>query len=471
MKSNRKNIGIFFCCIMFLTGCTSVSVNDLVQPTNQELQQLEGHTVSLNQTEQDRQTKKALVNRILEKPLSLTDTVQLSLLNSADVQVLLANTWAETALAAQDGRLVNPTFSFERARISEEIDLTRAISFNLLNLLTLPKRREIAKATQHYNQTQLVSELLGYITEVKQAWVMSVVANQKASYAQQVYEVAQVSAELAKRMKEAGNFNQLQQSTQQQFELDAKTELDIAKQNQVIRRETLVRLLGLTLEQSRQLQLPLFLPDLPKEPKSVDLVNQAINEQRLDIRLAKARLDWAFKQQGLKGLVVDDLELGLSKTTNSSGNTTNSSQISIELPIFDWKQDRRNAYNARSMAAATELEAVFKKVGSQLKQSYADYLSQYEIAKRYQLEVLPLSKQIAQENALRYNGMLVDIFMVLDDAKRQINQVVAATEAEQAFWLADIALQATVLGQSLLGIVEQGSVSRSSQTTSNTSAQ
>jgi hypothetical protein len=42
---------------------------------------------------------------------------------------------------------------------------------------------------------------------------------------------------------------------------------------------------------------------------------------------------------------------------------------------------------------------------------------------------VPLRKQIAEENLLRYNGMLIGVFELLADARAQIASVNAAIEA------------------------------------------
>ena len=49
---------------------------------------------------------------------------------------------------------------------------------------------------------------------------------------------------------------------------------------------------------------------------------------------------------------------------------------------------------------------------------------------------MPLRKQIADENLLRYNGMLIGVFELLLDARTQIASVNASIEALRDFWLA-----------------------------------
>ena len=60
---------------------------------------------------------------------------------------------------------------------------------------------------------------------------------------------------------------------------------------------------------------------------------------------------------------------------------------------------------------------------------------------------MPLRKTMADENMLRYNGMLIGVFELLADTRDQISSVIAAIQAEQQFWLADAALSASLTGR------------------------
>jgi outer membrane protein TolC len=82
-----------------------------------------------------------------------------------------------------------------------------------------------------------------------------------------------------------------------------------------------------------------------------------------------------------------------------------------------------------------------------LRESYATYRTAFDVAKHYRDEIVPLSKAISDENILRYNGMFIGVFELLADTREQINVVMGAINAQQQFWLADAALQATVIGK------------------------
>jgi outer membrane protein TolC len=103
--------------------------------------------------------------------------------------------------------------------------------------------------------------------------------------------------------------------------------------------------------------------------------------------------------------------------------------------------------NAQTLAAANNLEATLRAAGSGLRESYSAYRSAYDISRHYKDEVIPLRKVMADENILRYNGMIIGVFELLADARDQISAVVSAIAADQQFWLADAALRAHLMGR------------------------
>ena len=84
---------------------------------------------------------------------------------------------------------------------------------------------------------------------------------------------------------------------------------------------------------------------------------------------------------------------------------------------------------------------------SEVREAYGAWRSAYDIARHHQDEIVPLRKQIAEENVLRYNGMLIGVFELLADARQQIASVNAAIEAKRDFWLAQADLDMALIGK------------------------
>lgn len=441
---------------VFLTGCARVNFEDSLAKTNQTAAAFTEGNLSLVQTDEHRALMAKTAEDLLAHPLNQKDAVHLALVNSPAMQAMLAQNWSDAANAAQTGRLANPIFIFERKSFVDEVEFERLIAFGLLDVLTLPLRYTAAQRRIEQSQVRLIIEVVNQITRVRQAWVKAVAAQQNVHYAKQVNEVGEVSAELARRMQKVGNFSRLQRARQQAFYADAATQWAVAQQAAISTREELVRLLGLSDAQEKKLKLPERLPDLPESPRSPEEVSKAAQVERLDIQLAQATYNAAAKAQGLTAITsLTDVEFGIRHDTvfdDAAGthNNRDGYEFSVRLPIFDWGDMQRDAMNAQTLAAANQLEATIRAAGSSLREAYAAYRTAYDVSKHYRDEVLPLRKVISDENVLRYNGMLIGVFELLADTRDQVNTVMAAIDAQEAFWLANAALQTALMGNPVM---------------------
>ena len=438
--------------VSLLAGCTSINIDRAIGDTNRVAGDFTAGQLALARTKTQSGAMHAAAAQLLRKPLSQDDAVHFAMLQSPVLQALLAQAWADSADAAQSGRIVNPLFTFERMSLRSDVELDRLLSVGLLDLLTLPQRRTIAKRRLQQTQWQLASAVIRHVTAVRAAWIQAVAAQQQLRYAQQVNESAQVGADLAQRMEAAGNFTRLQHARQQAFYADAISQLAAAQQHATATREQLVRMLGVTDAQLELLQLPERLPELPVLPRAPEDVSQSAMLNRLDLRIAEAELAVAARMQGLTRIAsLVNIQAGTRRDSvfdNAAGTrgVRRGYELDVRLPIFDWGDLQRDVMNAHTLAAANRLEATRGSANSALREAYSAYRTSYDISKHFRDEVVPLRKLISDETLLRYNGMLVSVFELLADAREQTISVMAAIGAEQEFWLADASLRATIMG-------------------------
>ena len=441
---------------LLLAGCATVDINQSITRANLDAGSLTGGKLTLAQTDRERGELQSTAAALLAKPLSADDAVHMALINNPAMQALLAQSWADAATAAQSGRLPNPLLTLDWIRSPATVDVGRMLGVGLLDILSLPRRNRIAQSRLEQGQLQLTSEVIDKVTQVRQAWVAAVGAQQSLTYAKQVSDSAEASAELARRMLAVGNFNKLQRARQQAFYADASAQWASASHVATASREALIRLLGLTDGQAQQLTLPERLPDIPTAPRAPGDASAAASRGRLDIKIAQAAVNATAAAQGLIVLTsFTDIELSVIRNTSkdrTDGQRTQGRgfEVALTLPVFDWGDLKRDAMNAQMLAAANRLEATVRAAGSNLRESYSAYRTTYDIAKHYRDEIVPLRKLIADENVLRYNGMLIGVFELLADSRDQITSVIAAINAQQQFWLADAALQSSILGKPVM---------------------
>ena len=435
-----------------LGGCASTAIEQNFSDARKLAQDRLGTELKWLRSDDARREAQKDIDAALAKPLSADDAVRLALATSPAVQALLYESAATSAAVTQSARLPNPVFAFDRLSRTEggvrELEIGRLLSFSVLDLLLLPSRLRVAEYRQRQTSLRLASDVVQAASEARRNWVRAVAAQQSVQYFEQVKASADASAELARRMQAVGNFSRLQRAREQAFAADAVAQLARARQSAQYAREALVRTLGLDDAQARRLKLPERLPDLPAAIRDEQSVAQTGLDQRLDVRLTRANLDFAARDLGLTRVTgfVNGLRIAGVSVSESGRAPQRGFDLSLPLPLFDFGDVRRAGAQATYMAALNRAAQVGTNAVSQLRESHGSYRTAFEVARHYRDEIVPLRKAIAEENMLRYNGMFIGVFELLADAREQIASVVQAIDAERDFWLADAALQTTLIG-------------------------
>lgn len=394
-----------------------------------------------------REDVRATVRDLLASPLSADAAVQIALLNNPGLQ----STYAELGIAEADlvqaGRMTNPHFAYLRTSRSGERKLEWALTFPIVDLLTIPIRTRIERDRFEQAKLAVAGEMLSVATETRKAWILSVAAEERVRYLGQVRIAAEASAELASRMEAAGNISRLDRMREQVFRAETFAHAGRAAQAAVAERERLTRLMGLSGDEIA-FTLPGNLPALPAEkPEIRDLEARAVAE-RLDIRAAKREAEGLAASLGLTRATrfINVLELGPAGTKEDPEPWKRGFEASLELPIFDWGGARVARAEAVYMQALHRVAETAVNARSEVREAYSAYRKTYDAAIRYREEILPLRREIAEENMLRYNGMLISVFELLADAREQMGAVIASIEALRDFWLAESDLQAAFNG-------------------------
>jgi outer membrane protein TolC len=443
-----SKLSIASAALALLAGCATQAIDDNVAAAHAEVTARGGVDFAWLATDAAHDQARADVARALRRPLSQDDAVGIALSHDLALQALLFDRAAASADATQSARLPNPVFAFERLAGGGATEVTRALSVPLLDLLLLPARARQADAAQRRLRLQLTIDVLRSAADTRIAWVAAVAAEQSLRYAGQVDDAAEAAGELARRLEAAGNFSALQRAREEAFSADALQGLAQARRAQRHAREALVRALGLDDAQAAALKLPERLPDLPATLPPPDAAQQSALDERLDLRLARARLDELARAQGLTRVTgrVDALDLGAERRDQTGQPREHGLTLSVPMPLFDTGDAARAGAQARYAAALARTGALAVAAASQLRSADADRREAHGLAMQFRDRLVPLRAAILGENLLRYNGMLASPFDLLADARDQALVVQQAIAAQREFWLADAAWQATTLG-------------------------
>jgi len=386
--------------------------------------------------------------QLLAAPLTASAALQIALLNNPGLQASFWEAGVAQADLAQATRLRNPSFGFARLSGGGERELERTVGFDLAGLLTMPLRSRME--TRRVEQTRLTvaAAIEAQLLATRKAWVEAVAAQQSLAYARQVSASTEAAAELMERMVKAGNASRLDLAREQAQHAEASATVLRATRDAARLREALTRQLGLSGEQAGY-TLPERLPELPAAPRELARIEQAALARRLDVQAARLQSEHLAADLGLTRAtrLVNVLEIGWQDKRESHAARATGYEVSLELPLFDWGGARVARAESVYMQQLHRVADTANTARSEAREAYLGYRTNYDLARHYRDEVIPLRKKIADETLLRYNGMLASPFELLLDAREQAQAVSSTIDALKDFWLADAALDGALGGK------------------------
>lgn len=434
--------------MIFLAGCTSFSKDGGFNTVATTAAERIGKDAVLVKTDEDRDAVAKRTQELLARPLGMDDAVQIALLNNRSLQASYGELGIAEADLVQAGRLPNPGFSFSRTHGSNDLSISRTFTLGLLNVLTLPLATRIE--SQRFEQTRLLAAdaMLKVAADARRAYVNAVAAEQAAAYAEQVKDSAAAGAELALRMQQAGNFSKLDYAREQAFYADAVAQLAKTRQQSVSAREKLTRVMGLW-GAGTQYKLPERLPDLPSNRPDLNDLESFAMQNRLDIQAAKLQTQSVASSLGLSKATrfINALDVGYQNNFTTADGHEQGYEISVEIPIFNWGGSKVARAEAIYMQSVNRVADIAINARSEVRESYSAYVTDYDVAKHYRDEVVPIRKTISDEVLLRYNGMLASVFELLSDSRDQVGAVNSYIDALKDYWLAETDLQQAVGGR------------------------
>ncbi len=431
-----------------LGGCASFSPDGGFAAVEKTAKERLGKDVQWARSDADQDRIAQRVTQLLSQPLSVDDAVQVALLNNRGLQASFSELGITEAEVVQAGRLSNPRLTVGRLKRSDELELELGLHFNIARLLVMPLIGPMEARRFQQTQGTVAMNVLSLAADTRKAYYHALAAEESLRYMRQVKQTAEASAELARRMEQVGNFTKLQRAREQVFYTDAALNLARAEQAQRASRERLTRLLGAWGAQTR-FTLPERLPDLPKEMLDQDDIEGLAMRQRLDVQGAKLAAEQTAKHLGLTRTTrfINVLEVGVLRNSSNQQPTQHGWEIGVELPLFDWGDARVARAEAVYMQTVHRAAETAVNARSEVREAYGAYRSAYDIARFQRDEVVPLNQRIAEENVLRYNGMLIGVFELLADARTQIASVNGAIQALRDFWIARADLDMALIGK------------------------
>lgn len=417
-----------------------------------------GSSIVKIRDEQDAAAAAARVRALLAKPLSASSAVQIALLNNRGLQAAYNELGISEAQMVEASLPPSPTVALARLVGGGGYEIERQIVQNVLALLTLPRRRDIAEARFRQAQMRAVEATLRTGAEARRAYYRAIAAAQSAKFLQDARLSAEAVADLAKKLGETGALSKLDQAREHVFYAEVSGQLALARLRQRVDRERLARALGLWGADAK-FRLPDRQPPLPGRPKAMPTVEADAVARRVDLIIAQMEIEVLAKQLGLttRTRFINVLEVSGQSTAEKETKVVGSEvevdkvkrrgfEVEFQIPIYDFGEARVRLAEETYMQAVNRLIERAVNVRAEAREAYQAYRGAYDIAKHYEREILPLRKIISEETLLNYNAMIRDVFALLTDARARISANVQSIEAQRDFWLAAVDLHTAVVG-------------------------
>lgn len=432
--------------LLLTSGCSALKTIEGFDDVQSLAAQKLDAKIVWNADEKASQEINAEIMKLLSQTLTITDAVQIALLNSPKVQAVYEEVGIAQADLVQAGLLQNPTFVVERRFSGKALELD--VAQNFIDLFFIPLRTKVAESSLEAAKLRVASAVIEHAAKTKEAFYEFQAELQTLEMRRAVSKAMDASAFAARKLFEAGNIKALDKQNEQSLANEARLELSMAENEVIQKREHLNVLLGLW-GQNTNWKIENKLPSISEsDPDGSGLERLAIIE-RLDLQSERKELDALGSIINLAGYgaIITDATLGVHSEREPDGFTSRGPSFELSIPIFNQGQPQRAKAYAEFRRQAAHFMQHAIEVRSEVRAAFTKMRVARKRAEYYQRDVLPLQAQMLEQTQLQYNGMFMSVFELLQAKRSQIHAAEEFIEALKEYWLARTELELAVGGR------------------------
>lgn len=382
---------------------------------------------------------------------TIIDAQQLALQHSPRVAAILLELGIHQAETVQKYLLDNPglELAMMRPEAGGRWKMEVSISLGLVDWLSRHNRQALSESESGVWQMQAWQQLNSELTQVGNQWLQAVAARQKLNSHRELFESANVAADFAQLLFDAGNISELellgsQSVVAQRRAQEIEAALDADKNS-----SQLMRMLGLT--QLSALSIPDQLPEIAQlqsesvESKTVQLVELAQQHQPALLLLNREIL----KHRDALALAVQQISLrqsGVELVTEreSSGERQQGFALSLAPPVFDNGDTEVSVLQGRLQRTLNQQQQLMEQTKSQIHNALLDINSSLQQIDLLTQDELPRFQRMLALSVQEYNFMLRGTFELLTVADRMLDAELRQIDASEQYWRAWSTLESLV---------------------------
>jgi outer membrane protein TolC len=385
---------------------------------------------------------------LLGKPLDAVGGVAIAIANNRGLQAR----YAELGIAAAgvaEATVLRPTevdLSYKVGITAQGSEIEIDVIQDVLDLITIPKRRGAAKAELEAARARTVAATIDLAARVELAFYDAVGALQTVALRQTSFDAAEASATVAERMHAAGGANDLMLARERDRREQARLDLGRAQRDVELAREALGELLGVSGDDTRFTTIE-RLPDPPTLSPSLDGLERDAIAASLELAAIRADAGAAADRLGLARLRSWLPELGLGVSVLEHDDAWGAGPaVRIGLPIFDQNQGARAEARAELSRARHRATDVAVATRARARAARIAVLEAHAAARHLRDVVVPLRQTIVAETLKHYNAMNASPFELLSARRELVDADRQYIDAVRGYWRAATAARALSRG-------------------------
>lgn len=382
------------------------------------------------------------VAALTAEPLSAATAARIALINGPQLQRLYASLGVGSADLYRASRPGNPHLGW----IGPPGEHTLEIAVGLIDLLTLPRRAELAREEFAALQRDVGAQVFAAMTEVELAYYEAVGARQVAALHARAAEAATLSAELAERFSEAGNMTPRDYALERTAASVARIRANEAERAATDARNRLAGLLGLPFAGSWS--VPTALPDLAPESLDVEALVARAGGARLDLAAARLRTEVLAGRLGVTRWTrwTGDIEVGMERERDATGAHDTGATLAVDIPIFDQRADRVVRGEAELALATIDLQALARTIENDVRHAHAALTGAAARVAEYRFELVPQRQAVVARTQEEVNFMIAGVFELLVAKRQEYEAWQGYLESVRDYWQARARLSGAVGG-------------------------
>ena len=396
----------------------------------------------------------AEVRRVLSAPLTVDAAVRIATVNNRALRATLRELGISRGRLLQAGLMPNPTFELELRYQQDRAQPLQGdvrLEFELTRMLLAPVRASAARSDLEVARVRAAGAAIELGFEARSAFLAVQAAQERLAIAQRGLDAFAAGRDAARALFAAGNTPALDRASQEVAYETARVTVAQMELDLLDRREALVRLLGLSGEDTGW-TITDALPPVPDAAPLSDATEARALRASLELEVLRARLEATARRIGLSRAEGWTPDIAVDAHGEQDGASLEiGGGVRMSLPVFDRRQGATAAYEAEFDGMLERYHGLAIDVRSSLRETRNRVRSAHARAAQFDRVIAPARRRVVALVLEQYNAMNLGVFQVVQARREQLDAELAQVETRREYWTQLAALDALLAGWRVAG--------------------